>query len=312
MRSGTTLTASILNAHPEVCLVSDKLTWFFNEIYYPGMRINTEYKYRNILYKMKPYLEHHGNNFSIVDVVSRSVDFEKFGLKDLYKLMIELELGKSIATASAFGIKATHSADRYEDIIGLFPESRIIHMVRDVHDVCFSHANFVDKRFYSKLKYAIKKPKKSFNLFKLKASRLVENFFVNSSSLDAVYKNPLHFVEPSLMIDYWIESNKKALKLAKIYPDNILIVKYEDLISDNENAIKNILEFCSLNHHSLCFDYENLKDREDKKWEANSSFSTNVRGYDITRIGRGKSQLDTATLELIQRKGSVVMNELKY
>jgi hypothetical protein len=119
-------------------------------------------------------------------------------------------------------------------------------------------------------------------------------------------------MDPRLMVDYWADSNSKALRLAERYPENILIVKYEELIKNSEESIKTILNFCSLDFHEFCFDYDKLKDREGNKWRANSSFYNNRDGYDVTRIGRGKSKLDSATLESIRYKAGVVIDQLRY
>lgn len=312
MRSGTTLTASILNAHPEVALVSDKLTWFFKRVYYPNSNFNTNYRYKNLLYKMKPYMDHHKNSFTIDDVAKRLANISELDFKKLYRVLLELEIGKSIGMSSAFGIKSTHLVERYEDIIALYPETRIIHMVRDIHDVYYSHSNFAKKSLLTRMRGAVKDPKEVFGFFRRQICRFVGRVCSRGTSLDVVYKNPLHFLDIDLMVDYWVDSNSEALRLADIYPENILVMKYEDLLSNNEDSIKRILEFCSLSYHGSCFDYDKLKDRDGNKWEANSSFSRKSHGYDLTRIGRGRIKLDKATLESINYKCSAVLAELRY
>jgi len=47
----------------------------------------------------------------------------------------------------------------------------------------------------------------------------------------------------------WLEINKMFINIKNKYPNNIIIVNYENIINDTENEIKKICDFCNLNFH---------------------------------------------------------------
>lgn len=53
----------------------------------------------------------------------------------------------------------------------------------------------------------------------------------------------------------WIVTMQTGLKQAKIFPDKIITVKYEEIIQDPEHELERLFSKCSLDHDDNVFDY---------------------------------------------------------
>ena len=133
-RSGTTLLASILNRHPEVCVTPE--THFFRLVYeYPGglkkFKRNWPDSLREIMHKMHPTKAWQPDPESIIS------KFDSFpGIDILFKC-----IGEQIADIfnKPLWIEKTPNHINYlKEIRYFFPNAPIIHIVRDGRDVALS------------------------------------------------------------------------------------------------------------------------------------------------------------------------------
>ena len=91
---------------------------------------------------------------------------------------------------------------------------------------------------------------------------------------------------------------EKAASLAARYPDNIMIVKYEDMVQDTKSCMEAVLAFCGLAMSEI-----NLVPTDNgEAWIGNSSFRSKAthKGVDISSVGRGKSDLACDEIENIR------------
>lgn len=297
MRSGTTLMGAILNAHPDITIASDTLTWFFKRCYKQFGTMQSEFELENMFYQMEPFMRHHKNSYDYCSLKNQVSLRGKVSYDNLYRSLIELETSDELN--KFYGIKSTHATFEYEKMIDYDPNTKIIHMVRDIHDVYSSHKKFVGAKKNEKVKKNIKSAIKS--LCRLQYS------------IDERYFQPLHFKNPEKMIDYWYVSNKQAIEFEKRYPKNIKIVKYEDLLENIEDKLKEVISFIGAEWNNEFYQYSNLKDRNSDVWKANSSFDDTKRSsYDKSIIGRGKKRLSNTEKKLISKKCSEILKKLSY
>lgn len=303
MRSGTTLVGSVLNAHSQVGVVSDTLTWFFQRAFGNYGPLKSEYELDNLLYNMLPFAQHHGGTASWPLVRKATIELGVDYL-NLYKVLVEAELGSQLP--QCYGIKSTHSAFEYKKIIEGIPNSKIIHLVRDVHDVYASHQAFVgagQSGWLRALKCFVR------NL----RSGILHLVSAKPLLLDEVTFNPLHFVDPKRMIDYWKVSNELAMGFSATYPSNFKIIRYEDLIRDVEGVMRDTFQFIGVEWEEDSCRYEMLKGKGNKKWTANSSFNTqHIVGFDTSRIGNGAKRMAKDDLEYIDATCGNVIEALGY
>lgn len=303
MRSGTTLVGSVLNAHSQVGVVSDTLTWFFKRAFGNYGPLKSEYELDNLLYNMLPFALHHGGKASWPSVRKATIELG-VGYHNLYKVLVEAELGFPLP--KCYGIKSTHSAFEYKKIIEGIPNTKIIHLVRDIHDVYASHQAFVGKGqavWRTHLKSLVRKFR----------SGMLHKFSGKSLLLDEIAFMPLHFSEPRRMVDYWKVSNELAMEISASHPENLRIIRYEDLIRNVESVMRDAFEFIGVEWEEDSCRYEMLKGKDNTKWSANSSFDTrSIVGFDSSRIGNGAKRMDEQELEYIDATCGNVIEALGY
>tara|TARA_R110001599_G_scaffold326067_1_gene538484 strand:- start:9521 stop:10489 length:969 start_codon:yes stop_codon:yes gene_type:complete len=303
MRSGTTLMGAILNSHSKVDIVSDTLAWFFKRCAENYGPMSSEFELDDALYSLEPFMQHYQNKYSIESLRAKVIA-SGISYQSLYNALIEQELGKS--PTGLYGVKSTHAAFEYEKILRMIPNTKIIHMVRDCRDVYRSHKVFASKK-RSYLLTVLRKMALNSRTF------LLRKILNRRMLLDERVFNPYHFVNPQKMIDYWAISNKLAHDLQKAHPDNILIVRYEDLIGDVPFYMRSVIDFLGVQWEEGFHDYNKLKNRDNKKWKANSSFSKDGNnGYDNSRIGTGDRGLRAEELDYLYANASPTLDLFGY
>lgn len=77
----------------------------------------------------------------------------------------------------------------------------------------------------------------------------------------------------------WIEFYKLSYKLKKLYPNNIIIVSYENLLYNTENTIKNIFNFCEIlfNNNVIKFIKYSKNNNIDTDYSICKNYNTNEK-----------------------------------
>ena len=273
MRSGTTFMSSTLDAHPKIGMVSDILNWFWSRFFPKYGDISSVYELDKALYELEYFITY-GLNLkqkSLLNNGKIKKDTIEMGISSLsfyYSLIKNFHYSE---IKPCVGIKATHQAKFYSNFLDYTPNSYVVHMVRNPIDSYYSHK----LRTPDGKKLSFKK--KLFNkLLNLNLGLNFENVFKRYYDVGLrdftpyVYNNSIKF------LDEWLSENKKTVALQKKYPDQIIIIKFEDLISDVENSLKKVFEFIDIEWNGKVLEYEKLKDRNGTQFKANSSFKKNT------------------------------------
>lgn len=265
MRSGTTLMCAILDAHPDISIVSDLLTWFWKYCFPRFGKMKTDYELEWALYELEPHMTHHLNSIDINGLKSE-VKRRGISCQSLYDALIEqLYFGD---VKQIRGIKATHSAYQYESFINEMQNAYVIHMVRNCRDVYFSHK----KRIMPKSLAKNNMVKKIYRFMKLRQKDFGYYLIRKQLLLDDRIFDPFINKNPIRMIDEWTITNEIALKLKDKYPERIIIVKFEDLLNETEKTIRHIINKIGVVWQDGFYEYAKLKDRNGKQFKANTSF----------------------------------------
>ncbi len=161
-----------------------------------------------------------------------------------------------------------------KSILEYFPNSKIIYMVRDPRDTTLSQ-KYKWKRFF-------KAKNEPYPL-----SESIRNF-IN-----------YHPITISLL---W-RSSANAI-LPYLENDNVLMVKFEELISNPEENVKKICEFLDLDFQETMLDVP---------FAFSSIFGDdNKRGFDKKRIGNWRSKLNSAEIFFIQKINKDLMQKFGY
>lgn len=121
-------------------------------------------------------------------------------------------------------------------------------------------------------------------------------------------KTPLFMHSPFVIIQKWIREQDKCLYLLQSYPDSIIKVSYEELITDTQFYMTKILKFLELDIDTNCFQTQN-SNTESKRNEFWKNLSKPIE------VKNKKKYLNTVShsdLKLIETLAESTMKCLGY
>lgn len=142
--------------------------------------------------------------------------------------------------------KCPHNSNKLDYMLGIFPDARIVHIVRDCEPMVASwiavmkdHPSLVVYWPEEELPclWLMAKPDFPAALRKLDSH---ERFFPGGGA--------------ALWIDYWIKTNMGIERQMQGRPDQLLTVRYEDLVADPDRILGKIAGFCELSPHEFSVD----------------------------------------------------------
>ena len=156
----------------------------------------------------------------------------------MYKGRAEAILGQigDMAGVVLVGDKSPGYALRLPMILSVWPDIKYIHCIRNPLDVVVS--NFFHER-------NLLRSTPNLSVFKddAESAEFVKNFDPSSENRGDMFSNEK--VNKKLL-DEWVRHNKIPLRMAKDYPEKIIIVKYERLLEDFMGAVEHLLAFLGL------------------------------------------------------------------
>lgn len=269
-KSGTTWLQKMLDLHPEIRChfqlpifpIRGANIWFnapgvyfvgkspFKDVFPNKREEQLYFAYLEYLKKLnftnKSFLEKI-HNFGANDVRSRIEKLHAHILRIITVSILCDDSGKKI-----FGTK---SYIDLETLFWVFPDAKLIHIVRDGRDVA------VSKRFHyyrmggyylgdekNILYYFLdwfKPTRILLNRVREKYGWFINNWFELDKNRRLFHKKILEKItrEWKAVVEYILEYEKR-------YPQNVLRIRYEDLITNTPQELKKILEFLGANSHS--------------------------------------------------------------
>lgn len=306
MRSGTTLMSSILNSYDQIVVIPDILKWFWAYLYKRYGDFNTKYQMEKALFELDYYIKAGLNNSrkELYDkrIIQNEVLKHGVSYKTLYNTLVKYySEGISNNLESVIGFKATQQHNSYDQIINSFYNFKIVHMVRNCRDTYFSHKNYPGNN-----------PKNSV----IKLKRKVKNKIRKKLDIQQYINHERFFFQmnPLNLIDEWVVTQKKVLEIKEKYPENIIIIKYEDLITNPESTIEELLKRLKVEEAKISVDYDSLKDIDGNKFIANTSHKqeTNINKLDTSRIYNSFNKLSSKEIEYYYKKASELEKKMGY
>lgn len=284
MRSGTTLMCSTLDAHPQISMVSDILNWFWSKFFPFYGDITTTYELDKALYELEYYITYGLNkkqkDYFYSKKIKQEIVLNGISSYSLYYVLIKNFYYSKLK--QNIGIKATHQAKYYKYFLDYIPNSYVIHMVRNPIDSYYSHKLRTEPNI-NKVKKIIKNFKTNIGL-KIIGERY---YYVGLRDYTPyIYKYPLKY------FDEWVLENMKAAELSKVFKGRVIIIKYEDFLSNVENTLRNIMQVINVEWSNDILDYNKLKDRNGNPFKANTSFKKEkIVGFAKTQINKNIKKL---------------------
>jgi len=299
-RSGTTLLARSINAHPHIVVLNQPLFPFFkmcrnkfykdiqsldidenlpiSEDFFIGNTTNKTFSShltnlsfnKEEIAKLKCYIIEEQRNSSdmapkIINFIEELVDgtYESV-LFQLISIMIKAYPKKN---AEILGLKEAYCEKFIEPLIKSFNfDFKCIQIIRDPRAVY--------------------------------ASRNYGNYLKSTNG-----KYPILFV-----IRNWRESVEYLISNSK-YKDKYMFIKYENLVCKPEDSLSKICDFLDVDFSADLLDFDKFIDGEGNQWFQNSSFESKSNGFNPDSLSRWEEVLSLQEIGLIEM---LCKREMKY
>jgi hypothetical protein len=276
-RSGTTMMGRILNNHSDVYTFGE--LHFFEEIYTDknAQELINKEEQISILSKL---ISRNRIGYLQKDQSSDFIDDAKQMSDVLPENCLLLELFSTFLSAESSINKKHHSCDQtprnifYLDTLAKDPRKKIILMVRDPRAVLLSQKKKWKRRYLGANQIPLKESIRSWANY-----------------------------HPYTISKMWNTTARLALNFAST--QNVLVVKYEDLISDPKKCVQSICDFLE-----LPFQAEMLQ--IPKLGSSNKSDNSNEKGIFKNDNEVWKSELSQAEIHICQKVNAEVMQKMHY
>jgi hypothetical protein len=266
-RSGTTLTARIVGGHPDIYIPGEG--YFFDDIYSSRKELG-ELPDLDVLKKIYNRLMDMYGRYNMLedqerveDLSKGPLDFGAFSDCSDYKDILNVFMGVQTREAGKlrWGNHTPRDLYNIDDILSFYPDAHIIACVRDPRDFMLSY----------KEKWKVRKG--------MEAVRL---------------KSLYHPVITSLQ---WKSSMEKILGLEKkVPPENLTILKYEDLVTEPDKMVRNL---CAGLKEKFYPDMLNVSCNN------SSAINAGQKGIFSSSVGKWREELshiDVAVMQIIAGK----------
>jgi len=140
--------------------------------------------------------------------------------------------------------------DKYPELVfripfvkAIFPDAKFLLLCRNGWDICRS----IDAWSRSK---SVKKRHMTYNWWGVNNRKwrlLLEQVAVKDSQLGNIIHNIRKFTKQTDMAAVeWILSMREGLRMLDLYPDDIHVVRYERLVSNPQDTLRDIMRFCEV------------------------------------------------------------------
>jgi hypothetical protein len=135
--------------------------------------------------------------------------------------------------------KCPHISNKLQYVRAIFPDAKFVHIIRDCLPMVYSWVKIM-KSFPHQTLYW---PDTVSPCFWVLPSPVEgderEQFFKNEAR---VYPGG----GEKLLVDYWIETNRNILHQLENTPDQLMTIRYEDLIANPSEILAQLIQFCEL------------------------------------------------------------------
>lgn len=262
-RSGTSLFRLMLNQHSKIVAPPESgfMQWWFK-------------KYKN--WDISDNFNNRINEF--LDDLYESRKFETWKInRNALKEIILLKKPKDYAQltecvylaydSNPENIKIIADKNNYyinhlTELKKIWPDAKFIHIIRDGRDVACSYLD------------------------------------MSELETDSPYKPNLPENIRKIAKD-WVDNNNEIAALSKKYPENYILIKYEDLIIDSRNTLANFCDFLGIEFDHKMLDYykPSVRDKSEPKETLDWKKKT-LEKPDLKRIGRYSCDLKKKQIEL--------------
>ena len=295
-RSGTTLLARMFNSHKNITLASDPFSPIFKEFRNEILKKNI----KNTFDFNAPLNDYYFDQFQ--NNIFHKIQESSFDLPLTVVSNVEL-IQKIKSHVRPYSPKIIDILDRLTQ--------------ENVSDLLYEGMKIINKSYGNKNTQIIGLKEVWTNEF----SQLFINNF-NDAKVINIVRDPRAVIASNFAkknyrypITFLCRQWRKLSSLAWYYSKNnanILLIRYEDLISNPEEITREICKFLEIKYDLSLLMTDKFVDGGGKKWEQNSSYKKNSNGFDTSSINKWIQILEPVHIKLIEAFCSFEMSLLGY
>jgi len=295
-RSGTTLLARMLNSHKNITLASDPFSPIFKEF-----RNEIIKKKQNNIFDTNAPLDDYYFNQSQNDIFHK-IQESSFDLP--LTILSNTELIQKIKS------HARPYSPKIIDNLDLLSYSNFSMLLKEGMEI-------INKSYGNKYTQIVGLKEVWTNEF---SSLFVNNF--NDAKVINIVRDPRAVVASNFAnsnhrypITFLCRQWRKLSSLAWYFyaqNDNVLLIKYEDLILKPDQTTEKICKFLNIEYDLALLSPDKFVDGLGKKWKQNSSYKKNSNGFDASSINKWLQILDPNQIKLIEAFCFFEMHLLEY
>lgn len=274
-RSGTTLLRVMLNSHPRILIPPECgfFVWLYDDFKDINSRnVNELNDFLDRLKRTKKVETWNLNFGKLKNYLEQNI--QKGSYSELITLIYVFFGLSNDISFDFWGDKNNFYIEYIPIILKIFPNCKILHIVRDGRDVASSYLE------------------------------------LNGREINSKYKPKLPFRITNIATE-WVNNNQIiGENIALVKTNQKLVVKFENLVTNTKVTLEEILDFLNLNFDKRILNYHNSKSLEPKEflqWKERI-----ISKPDYSRIGRYKNDLSKYQLKVFSTIAQKTLKEYNY
>lgn len=296
-RSGTTLMARMINSHPNICLASDPYAPIFK-------------CYRNEI----------ASNISNIKLDLNAPLHDYFNDKNQMKVFNEIQ-EKTFDTPLF-----VHNIEEIKNLISIHTEPYSPLIIPYLNKLSgLTYKELIDSGIKI-IKKAYGKGNDHWIGFKEVWTNEFSTHFLKSfkfSKVILINRDPRAVVASNFstktkrypflfLCRQWRKLSDLSFKFKSLYPNNILVLKFEDIVSNPFNTSKEICTFLDIPYYDSLSNIKEFKDGSNNNWTQNSSYNISERKFNQKSLEKWKEILNPNQIKYIETLCKHNMYSLGY
>ena len=296
-RSGTTLMARMINSHPNICLASDPYAPIFK-----CYRNEIASKIINIKHELNAPLNDYFNDKNQLkvfnEIQNKSFDIPLFvhNIKEIRNL-IEIHAKPYSPLIIPYLNKLNGLS--YKELI-----DSGIQIVQKAYGKGNDHWVGIKEVWTNEFSPHFLK---SFKFSKVILINRDPRAVVASNFSTKTRRYPFLF-----LCRQWRKLADLSFKFKKLYPKNVLVLKFEDIVSNPVSTSKKICSFLEIPYFESISNIKELKDGSNNSWTQNSSYNISERKFNQKSLEKWKEILNPNQIKYIEALCINNMDSLGY
>ena len=243
-RSGTSMFRLMLNAHSQITVPPESgfALWFAKQ--YQNSNNYNENTYKDYVEELFGAKKFETWNLNKEKVLKLLMERKPLFYSELVKLVYKAYANKQNKKSTIFGDKNNYYIEQVEDLVKVFPETKLVFIIRDGRDVAVSYKQ------------------------------------LNEGNISSLYKPKLNKCIKEIAKE-WTKNADTLRKFVKEQKVPTLFVRYEDLLSSPQKTISRVLDFLGVEYEPQILEFykHNDEPKDFLQWKGKTASKLDEKNH---------------------------------